>query len=105
MFAETWLLPVTWAHPCGEQVKVYVVPSDNGIEGAVSVRVDSSETSARLSLTVQESDNVEHVLDLPALYDPIEAASAKVMKSGKVILTLTKKEGSQFTWFDLRKAK
>jgi hypothetical protein len=39
------------------------------------------------------------------LYDPIQGATAKVLKSGKVVLTLNKKDDAHFTWHDLRKVK
>jgi dienelactone hydrolase len=72
--------------------------------------VDFTETSAKLTLAKEapgegSDPGVVYVLDLVGLYDPIGGAAAKVLKSGKVVVTLTKKDDAHFTWFDLRKTK
>lgn len=103
---------------------MYVVPSENGIESSdnssVKASVEFTDSSAKLILslaskedrTEAESSNnstatasAVHVLELPHLYDPIQGATAKVLKSGKVVLTLNKKDDAHFTWHDLRKVK
>ena len=100
-----------------------MVPSENGIESSdksvVKASVEFTDSSAKLTLSLastedspdaESSENaansiVVHVLELPHLYDPIQGATAKVLKSGKVVLTLNKNDDAHFTWHDLRKVK
>uniref|UniRef100_I2CRF0 Calcyclin binding protein n=1 Tax=Nannochloropsis gaditana (strain CCMP526) TaxID=1093141 RepID=I2CRF0_NANGC len=91
----------TYAWSDGEKhVKVYVTVDavENLREDAVSLEWDAMS----LVLTVKAPENKAQVFLIQRLYDEIDNASFRI-KREKVILTLTKKEGKVFTWFDLKK--
>jgi hypothetical protein len=84
------------------RVKVYVTLADNGIQGTVDAAVTSTRTSFDLKITAVETGKV-YALEIAALSEAIQGATAKVLKGGKVLVTLSKVEGAHFTWYDLKK--